>query len=607
MKISDYIADFLVQQKVKDIFLISGGGMMHLLDSVGKNENLNIICNLNEQASSICADSYAQITENLGVCLVTTGPGGTNAVTGIAASYLDSNPVLCISGQCKTADTASLRGVRQFGAQEVDIVSVVAPITKYAVKITDKKMVRYHLEKAVYLARHGRKGPVWVDVPLDIQAAQIEPGSLKGFDPSASEEEGCLKKSVDCIPVVKKLYRCLEESKRPLILVGGGAVLSNARKEIVELVHKLQIPVLTTWRAKDVFAEDDSLYFGSPGIPTVRYSNYILQNCDLLIILGTRLNPALTAYDERHFAFQAKKIIIDIDQNEIKKLDMNFEETLVADCGDFIKECLNQKSKFNVVEYSQWLSFCNNLKERYPLENEIQPSDQEGLTDGYLLARTVSEYSTENDIWAGSSSGRTCGISHMAVKIKPGQRFISSLGLGSMGFTLPSAIACSLATGRRTIALEGDGSLQHNIQELQLISNYKLPIKLFVLSNQGYASIYMMQKINFGGRFAACDEHTHVAFPSLKDIANCYHLEYYRIECNEQIDKVVSKIMSDDRPILCEVITSIYFDEVPKSMTIAHPDGTFTSSKLENLYPFLSEEEVMENMPDWNKINEKGQ
>ena len=607
MKISDYIADFLVQQKVKDIFLISGGGMMHLLDSVGKNENLNIICNLNEQASSICADSYAQITENLGVCLVTTGPGGTNAVTGIAASYLDSNPVLCISGQCKTADTASLRGVRQFGAQEVDIVSVVAPITKYAVKISDKEMVRYHLEKAVYLARHGRKGPVWVDVPLDIQAAQIEPGSLKGFDPFASEEEGSLMKSVDCIPTVKRLYHCLEESKRPLILVGGGVVLSNARKEIVELVHELQIPVLTTWRAKDVFAEADSLYFDSPGIPAVRYSNYILQNCDLLIILGTRLNPALTAYDERHFAFQAKKIIIDIDQNEIKKLDMNFEETLVADCVDFIKECLNQKSKFNVVDYSQWLSFCNNLKERYPLENEVQPSDQEGLTDGYLLARTVSEYSTENDIWAGSSSGRTCGISHMAVKIKPGQRFISSLGLGSMGFTLPSAISCSLATGRRTIALEGDGSLQHNIQELQLISNYKLPIKLFVLSNQGYASIYMMQKVNFGGRFAACDEHTHVAFPSLKDIANCYHLEYYRIECNEQIDKVVSKIMSDNRPILCEVITSIYFDEVPKSMTIAHPDGTFTSSKLENLYPFLSEEEVMENMPDWNKINEKGQ
>jgi acetolactate synthase-1/2/3 large subunit len=597
MKVSDYIADFLVQQKVRDIFLISGGGMMHLLDSVGKNDNLNLICNLNEQASSICADSYAQITGNLGVCLVTTGPGGTNAVTGIAASYLDSNPVLCISGQCKTADAASLRGVRQFGAQEVDIVSMVAPITKYAVKIVDKETVRYHLEKAVYLARHERKGPVWVDIPLDIQAAQIEPASLKGFKP---EVEGLLTKSVDCTFVARKLYQHMEVSKRPLILIGGGVVLSNAKKEILELVHKLQIPVLATWRAKDVFAEDDPLYFGAPGIPTTRYSNYILQNCDLLIILGTRLNPALTAYDERHFAFQARKIIVDIDQNEINKLNMDFESTLVADCGDFIKECLIQKPKTGIADYSQWLSFCKSLKERYPLENEIQPKNQEGLTDGYLLARAVSEYSTENDIWVGSSSGRTCGISHMAVKIKKGQRFISSMGLGSMGFTLPSAIACSLATSRRTIALEGDGSLQHNIQELQLISNYKLPIKLFILSNQGYASIYMMQKNNFDSKFAACHEDTNVAFPSLKDVANCYHLDYYRISCNEEINEVVSKIMSDDRPVLCEVFASIYFDEIPKSMTIAHPDGTFTSSKLENLYPFLTDDEVKMNMPTWD-------
>lgn len=600
MKVSDYIADFLVQQKVKDIFLISGGGMMHLLDSVGRNENLNIICNLNEQASSICADSYAQITENLGVCLVTTGPGGTNAVTGIAASYLDSNPVLCVSGQCKTADTASLRGVRQFGAQEVDIVSVVAPITKYAVKITDKETVRYHLEKAVYLARHGRKGPVWVDVPLDIQAAQIEPDSIKGFDPFASEEEVSLLKSVDCIHAVKRLYQCLGDSKRPLILVGGGVVLSNARKEIVELVHKLQIPVLTSWRAKDVFAEADSFYFGSPGIPAVRYSNYILQNCDLLLILGTRLNPALTAYDERNFAFQAKKIMVDIDQNEIEKLDMDFEETIVADCGDFIRESLRQSPQAEGLRYRQWLSFCNNLKKRYPLKNEMQPRDQEGLTDGYHLAQVISTYSTGEDVWVGSSSGRTCGISHMATEIKSGQRFVSSMGLGSMGFTLPSAIACSLASNRRTIALEGDGSLQHNIQELQLISNYKLPIKLFIFSNQGYASIYMMQKNNFGSRFVACDEPTHVAFPSLKNIADCYNLDYYRIECNEQINEVVSKIMSDDRPVLCEVVASIYFDEIPKSMTIAHPDGTFTSSKLENLYPFLTDDEIKMNMPTWD-------
>ena len=267
MKVSDYIADFLVQQNVKDIFLISGGGMMHLLDSISQNDHLNLICNLNEQATSICADSYAQITGNLGVCMVTTGPGGTNAVTGIAASYLDSNPVLCVSGQCKTADSAVLRGVRQFGAQEIDIVSIVKPITKYAFKVTKKETIRYHLEKAVYLARNGRKGPVWLDIPLDIQAAHIEPNSLKKFD---AEMEGGGHKSIKCTSLVTKMYQYLLASRRPVILIGGGVVSCGYRKEITKLVHLLKIPVLATWRAKDVFADEDPFYFGAPGIPTTR-------------------------------------------------------------------------------------------------------------------------------------------------------------------------------------------------------------------------------------------------------------------------------------------------------------------------------------------------
>lgn len=600
MKISDYIADFLAELGIKDIFLISGGGMMHLLDSVGNEPRLNLVCNLNEQASSICADSYGQFTNQLGVCMLTTGPGGTNAVTGIAASYLDSTPVLAISGQCKTSDSASLRGVRQFGAQEVDIVSIVKPITKYAQKITDKTKIRYYLEKAIYLAQHGRKGPVWLDIPLDIQAAQIEPEELESFDPV--KEYGA-SAGFECSQTVKHVYELLKSANRPAILVGGGVTLSGAREEIKSLIKALKVPVLSTWRAKDIFTSDFPGYYGSPGVPGLRSSNYILQNCDLLIVLGTRLNNALTAFDQQHFAFQAKKVIVDVDPKEIEKLKIEFEETLVCDAGEFIRQMLVGIKDYELPKYDAWFEFCDRMMEKYPLDKEIQPDQPDGFTDGYLLAQKISKLSDKNDIWAGSSSGRACGISHMAVQLKEGQRFISSLGLGSMGFTVPSAISCCIASGnRRTLAIEGDGSLQHNIQELQLITSYQLPIKLFILENGGYASIYMMQKNNFKSNFCACNPETHVSFPEMEQIAKMYGLDYYQINCNNEIEPVLEKVMADNRPVLCKVKISLYFNEIPKSMTIAHPDGTFSSSRLENLYPFLPEEEVAENMPDWSQL-----
>lgn len=595
MKLSDYVINYLENYGVKDIFLISGGGMMHLLDSVGKSD-INVICNLNEQASAICADSYGQFSNKLGVCMLTTGPGSTNAITGISAAYLDSTPVLAISGQCKTQDNAKLRGVRQYGAQEVDIISMVNSTTKYAIQITDKNSICYHLQKAIYLATHGRKGPVWLDIPLDIQSAQINIEDLYEFNP---EKEGLVfttdKKKLDSS--VDKVYELLKSSTRPALLIGGGVVGAGVKREVRELIGKLKIPVLNTWRSKDVFEEDYTYYFDSPGIPAKRYSNYILQNCDLLIVVGTRLNAALTAYDEENFAFKSKKVIVDIDENELNKFKMNFELYIHADAGDFINLMINKRDKHILPNYDKWIKYCINIKSKYPLNKEIQPYDNEGLTDGYLFAEKLSSYFNNNDVFVGSSSGRTCGISHMAVQLKKGQRFISSMGLGSMGFVVPSTISCCIASGKnRTIAIEGDGSLQHNIQELQVISNYKLPIKLFILSNNGYASIYMMQKNNFKNNFTACNKLTGIQFPNIFDVAKTYGLDYYRIENNEQIDSVLDKVMKDESPVLCEIVSSIYFDEIPKSKTVVNKDGTFSSSKLENLYPFLSKEEVSENM-----------
>ncbi len=598
MKASDYIAKFLVENGVRDLFLISGGGMMHMLDSVSQEPGLNLVFNLNEQASAICAESYGQFTGNLGACMVTTGPGATNAVTGCAGAWVDGTPVLYLSGQCRTQQMGQLRGLRIYGAQEIAIVPVVTPITKYARTVLDASELRYHLEKAVYLARHGRKGPVWIDVPLDVQGAQIDPESQRGFVPEAEGYFDCGK-----IPdaEIARLYDLINRSRRPVFVIGHGVVAAHQQDAVRELSRRMQIPVLATWRAKGVFGDEEPLFMGSPGIPTTRFSNYVLQNADFVLIVGTRLNPAITAYDEPHFAWRAKKAIVDIEDGEIDKLDMDFALRITADAGVFLPAFAARIDSYRTVDRASWLDYCARMKEKYPLIKEAQPLDCGNTVDGFRFADTLSDCSTADDVFVGSSSGRTCGISHMAYRLKRGQRFVTSMGIGSMGWCVPSAISCCIASGkRRTLVLEGDGSLQHNLQELALIRTYGLPLKLFVLNNGGYASIYGMQRNNFHCRFAGCNAQSGVRFPDLRAIARIYDLPYFRIESNREISDVLERIMANDEPCLCELIASVDFDEIPKSMTIANPDGTFTSSRLENLYPFVSEEEQAENMPDWS-------
>ena len=320
IKLSDYVVKFLEEIDVKNVFLLSGGGMMHLLDSVSRSKKIKYFCNLNEQATSICADASAQYNNELGVCMVTTGPGGTNAITGVTASFLDSIPVLVISGQAKTSDLVGDKKVRQVGLQEVNITEIVKPVTKYAVTVKNKDEIKYHLQKAVYLAKNGRRGPVWVDIPLDLQGALIDEAALKEFTP----EPGIVYDAA--IPDdndIKNIYSMINQSKRPVFLIGYGVVAANAGREMKEVAHLLNIPVLSSWRAKGVFDGSDNLYYDHPGSPGYRYSNLILQNSDLLIIIGSRLNVAMTAYNQEHFAPQAKKIMVDIDRYEIANVGMN--------------------------------------------------------------------------------------------------------------------------------------------------------------------------------------------------------------------------------------------------------------------------------------------
>lgn len=589
MKISDYIVRRLEEHGVKDVFLLSGGGMMHLLDSVFQSKTIQCYCNLHEQGSSICADAYAQATGELAVCMVTAGPGATNAITGAVNSWIDSEPVLVISGQAKSSDLVGDRGVRQIGAQEVNITAMMQCVTKYAVTITDKTMVKYHLDKAIYLATHGRKGTVWVDVPLDIQGAQIEECDFVEFDPAA---ENLVPSFHVADEDIDEILAMLKAAKRPLVLVGKGVQADHVGGIMRDFCHRLQIPAIATWRAKMVFADDDDMYFGHPGSPGPRYANWILQTCDFLLTIGTRLNPGITAFNEPHFACRARHVLVDIDENEIKKLNMRFAKTVVCDAKTFVTRLNERSAEMKALDTSEWLQYCREAKRNYPIYKEAQ-AHLGGQTNMYLFGHELSKRTRSDDVIVGGSSGRSCGIIGLSYERKEGQVQIAAMGLGSMGFALPASIGASIACGkRRTITLDGDGSLQHNLQELALIRGYGLPIKLFVLNNNGYASIAVMQDNHFKSRYAACNPNSGVFCCDMKKLADLYGLEYHTIHNDDELGPVLDEVMADDKPVLCEVFADYTFDEIPKAVSRVNPDGTMSSSVLEDMFPFLPGEET---------------
>lgn len=597
MRVSDYIMDYLSKIGVKHLFMLSGGGIMYLVDSVGKSK-IDYVCCHHEQAAGIAAQAYAMTKNALGVCLITTGPGGTNALTACGAAFVDSTPVLFISGQVKTADFASLRGVRQFGAQENDIVSMAKPVTKYAVTITDAKNVRYHLEKAVFLATHGRQGPVWLDIPLDVQSQEIDLNTQESFDSSEIKDVDILTQvnpdTNDIKAKVNNLVSELESCSRPLVIAGHGVKVSKSQNQLVSIVKKLTVPVLSTWRVLDLLSDDDELFFGSPGLQARRYSNLITQGADLIIVLGSRLDNMITAFNEKHFGFRAKKYIVDIDANEIKKLDMPQVVPVNCDIALFLNLLQKELETANVPPYASWLEFCKSVKSKYPLLSEKQDI-QTDLVDLYNIADCVSDYCKKEDVIVASSTSRCNTAGHMAFKHKQGQRTISSMGYGSMGFALPSVVGAWFASNKNQIIMfEGDGSLQLNIQEFQTIVHHNINAKMFIFHNCGYAAIATMQNRNFNGFHVGCDEDSGVTLPSTKKISEAYGIPFYKIEKNFQVKEIVPKVMAEKGAVICEFDGSITFDEIPKCISSVNSEGKRVSAALENPYPFLSEEEMSE-------------
>ena len=592
VKLSDYVIKFIADQGVKHVFMVPGGGAMHLNDSLGRCQDIEFVCNLHEQASAIAAEAYARVTNNLGVALVTTGPGGTNTITGVAGAWLDSTPCLYISGQVKRADLMKDLGVRQLGLQEIDIISLVKPITKYAVTIMDPSDIRYHLEKAVYLARSGRPGPVWIDVPLDVQASIIDPEKIYGFDPKEVDQQFDKEALGKQVAQVIELLDCAE---RPVILAGNGIRLAGAQVDFRQLVDRLGIPVLTTRLGVDLLPSDHKLCCGIPGSIAPRGANFTLQNADWLLILGARLDMALIAYAPDRLSRAAKKIMVNIDPAEIKKLGKNIDVPICTDAKLFIQEFSMRVNRIKRKNLSSWLEKCQTWKIKYPFVLPEHMNEKRAVSL-YAFSEILSDELSEEDIVLPGCAGNACELFLTAFKVKAGQRVFHNKGTGAMGFCQPAAIGACLASGRRpTVCIDGDGGFQLNIQELETVKRLNLPIKFFVMNNKGYASIRSSQRTYFG-RLTGADANSGLTLPDVVKVAAAYGISTMRISKPKNLRQQIRQVLDTEGPVVCDVIVIPDEPRAPRVSSIQRPDGSMVSKPLEDMWPFLDREEFLSNM-----------
>jgi len=593
IKLSDYVMDFLVAKGVKNIFMLPGGGAIHLDDSLGRCKNLEYTCFLHEQAIAIAAESYGQFTNTPGVALVTSGPGSTNTITGVTAAYFDSTPVFFISGQAKSSDLKADSGVRQMGSQEVDIPTLVNPITKYAITVLNPLKIRYHLEKAWHLATSGRMGPVWIDIPLDIQAAMIDENILQGFLPTKSEKEE--------VSNVDEVIRLLNDAKRPLIIAGNGIKLANAQKEFVKFIETNNIPTLLTWKTIDFLDYEHPLNYGSPGIMGNRCANFLVQNSDLLIVIGSRLEPSVTAFDCENFGKNAIKVMVDIDEYEINKIS-SIDLPIISDAGKFLKSINRQQSKLDYQPRENWLRYASDLKQKYPVIQEEYYTRDNGV-NLYVFTEMLFEQLKNNDIITPESSGAAGEVTYQAMKIKKGQLVKNAAGLGSMGFGLPYSIGAAIANpGKRTILINGDGAFQLNIQELETLTRLNLPIKIFIFDNNGYSSIMATQKNMFGGFYVGSEPGSGLTLPRLAAQAKAYNIRYEEADSHKTLKNVIAKTLTGTDPVICRIKVEDTHITMPKVQAMQLPDGGMKSKPLEDMFPYLSKEELAKNMIAENTI-----
>jgi acetolactate synthase I/II/III large subunit len=593
VKISDYMFGFLADRGVKHVFLVTGGGAMHLNDSIGRESRIRFICNHHEQASGIAAEGYARVNGGLGVLNVTTGPGGVNALNGVFGAWTDSVPMLILSGQVKRETCAMVRGIeniRQLGDQEIDIVRMVKQITKYAVLVDDPSTIRYHLERAYHLALSGRPGPCWLDLPVDVQSTKIDPAELRGYDPAEDDtvfdfallQEQC-----------KRVLDKIRGAKRPVVMAGTGVRAADALDVFERVVRKLGVPVTTAW-THDLIASDDPLFCGRPGTIGERAGNFTVQNSDVLLVLGSRLNIRQVSYNWSSFAREAFKIQVDIDPAELNKPFVKPDLPVTCDLRVFLKELEIQLNGWRTPPaHNEWLTWCRERVARYPVVQSKHRQSASPINPYYFMELLFAGLAPDDVVVCGNATA--CIVPYQVARLKKGQRLISNSGSASMGYDLPAAVGAAVARGgKRVICLAGDGSIQLNIQELQTLAHHRLPVKVLVLNNGGYLSIRQTQS-NFFGNLVGSGPESGISFPDFTKVAEAYTIPS---ACITGVDCMprLWELLEAPGPALCEVMLDVKQEFEPRLKSRQLPDGTIVSPALEDMFPFLDPEELRSNL-----------
>ncbi len=590
VKVSDYIFSYIASLGVKDVFAVSGGGAMHLVDSLGSNKDLNYVAVHHEQAGAMAAEGNSRITGKPGVALVTSGPGGTNAITGVCGAWIDSIPTIYISGQVTSDTLIKDTGLRQFGIQESNIVELVTPITKYAVTVEDSKRIRYEVEKAVYIATHGRPGPVWLDIPLNVQSAIVNVEELESFSPEEEKPDAkTLKREVaKCIELLKK-------AKRPVIISGYGIRLAGAEKDYVELVERLEVPIISSWTSSDLLPTDHENYVGRGGIIGDRAGNFTVQNSDLLLIIGSRMSIPQVGYNYKIFARGARKIMVDIADEELNKPSISLDLSIKRDAKEFIDELNKQLKEENVsLDIGEWRSKTAEWKRKYPV---VLPEYKENKNyiNSYHFIDVLSE-KLDSSAVVVTDMGTSFTCTMQTFRTKAGQRLFTSSGHASMGFGLPGAIGACYGRGKRkTICIAGDGALQMNIQELETVAHNKLPIILFVLNNRGYLTIKLMQQNHFG-KYIGTDPSSGVTCPDIIKLAKAHGIDGEKVSNQKELDERIDDILAKQGPYICEIVMSEDQALIPRVSSLKKADGSIVSKPLEDMFPFLDRDEFNNNM-----------
>jgi acetolactate synthase-1/2/3 large subunit len=590
MRVSDYIANALVSFGVRDVFMVTGGGAMHLNDAIGRNTSLNVVCCHHEQSCTMAAESYFRITNKIAAVCVTTGPGGTNAITGVYGAYVDSMAMLVISGQVKweTLVRSTNLPLRQLGDQEVDIIRMVEGVTKYSAIVSDPKLIRYHVERAIHLAKSGRPGPVWLDIPINIQAFDIDPTNLKGYSP----QEDLVDHDIDRIAVqVSDVMRRLKTSKRPVIYAGSGIRLSGQYDSFLSLAQTLGVPVVTAWNSNDLLTDDNEIYAGRPGSIGNRTGNFVVQNADFLLILGCRLNIRLVSYNWTSFAPNAFKAMVDVDLAEIHKPTIKIDLQIHADLRLVVPMLLDLSKDWGKC-HKEWLSWCKSLLQKYPVVlSEYWESEKN--VNPYCFINKLFEQLSENEIVV-CGDGTACVTAFQAALIRKGQRLFHNSGCASMGYDLPAAIgaAVALPSHKRIICLAGDGSIMMNIQELQTIIGRRYPIKIFILNNNGYHSIRQTQASFFPDNIIGCGPDSGLSFPNFGKIALAFGYKFIRCDRHVDLELAINQTLVDETPAICEIVIDLDQNFSPKLSSRKLVDGSMVTSALEDMAPFIDRDEL---------------